>query len=177
MQRNDKTLITQVNEAMSAIKNGDKEAVALLFQLTYKPLFHIAYKYSKDQYTAEDLTAEIFANIDYISSKYSNGQNAFNYLCKAIKNRYLNGLRYKRRHQTGELCENLAAAYDNLDSRVADISVRQALKSLDKEEFTIINMKFYMDMTFREIAARTGLSLGKVQRIYNRAANKLKTLL
>ncbi len=34
-----------------------------------------------------------------------------------------------------------------------------------------------MDMTFREIAARTGLSLGKVQRIYNRAANKLKTLL
>lgn len=177
MQRKDKTIIAQVNDAMYAVKNGDKDAVALLFELTYKSLYHVAYKYAKDKFAAEDLTADIFANIDYIASKYSQGQNAFNYLCKALKNRFLNNLRYKRRHSTGELCDNMAAASDDIDSRVTDITVKEALKSLDRQEFSIINMKFYLDMTFREIAAETGLSLGKVQRIYNRAAQKLKSLL
>ncbi len=81
MQRKDKTIITQVNDAMYAVKNGDNDAVALLFELTYKSLYHVAYKYTKDKFAAEDLTADFFANIDYIASKYSLGQIAINYLC------------------------------------------------------------------------------------------------
>ncbi len=177
MQPIDKTLNTRVNDAMWAIKNGDESAVTLLFELTYKSLYHVAYKYAKDRFMAEDLTADIFANINYIASRYSQGKNAFNYLCKALKNRFLNVIRYRRRHSTGELCDNLNYAYENIDERVSDIAVREALKSLDKDEFDIINMKFYMEKTFREIADEKGLSLGKVQRIYNRAAQKLKTLL
>lgn len=177
MQRIDKTLIEKVNNALYSIKNGDKDAVALLFELTYKQLYHVAFKYSKDKFAAEDLTADIFANIDYIAGKYSKGKNAFNYLCKIIKNRYLNFVRYRKLHDTGELLENTAAVFDEADKRVTDMCVKEALKSLDKEEFEIINLKFYADMTFREIAAVKCISLGKVQRIYSRASEKLKKLL
>lgn len=177
MQRTEKETIILVNEAMLRVKNGDKDAVALLFDLTYRSLYHVAYRYSKDRLAAEDLTTDVFANIDYIASLYSKGQNAFNYMCKCVKNRFLNTLRYKKRHETTELCENLAASYANIEERVQDIDVRRALMSLDREEFDIINMKFYMDMTFREIAAAKGMSLGKVQRIYNKAVAMLKKLL
>lgn len=177
MQYVDKAGIKRVNDIMLSIKNGDREAVAMLFELIYKPLYHIAFKYSRNSFTAEELVAEVFANIDYISSRYSKGHNAFNFLCKIIKNKYLNIIRYNNRHAEVRLEDNFVYTKSSLDDRVEDITIKDALKQLDMDEFRIINCKFYLNMTFREIAKNTGLSLGKVQRIYNKAIEKLKNFL
>lgn len=177
MQYIDKAVIKRVNDAMFSVKKGDRESVGTLFELIYKPLYHIAFKYSKNSYLSEELVAEVFANIDYIASRYQRGQNAFNFLCKIIKNKFLNMIRYEKRHINVELNDRFAHSSDMIDERVEDIGIREALKNLDREEFRIINCKFYLDMTFREIAKETGQSLGKVQRIYNRAVEKLKKYL
>lgn len=177
MQYIDKAVINKVNGVMLAVSNGDREAAGILFELTYKPLYHIAYKYSKNSFTAEELVAEVFANIDYIAAHYQKGHNAFNFLCKTIKNKYLNTIRYNKRHTSVALEENLVGTKSLIDERVEDITVREALRQLDEKEFEIINYKFYMEMTFREIAQKTGQTLGKVQRIYNKAIEKLKNYL
>ncbi len=177
MQRVDKKLLTSVNGLMIAIAGGDADSVALLFEMTYAQLYGVAYGYCRHRMTAEDLVADLFANIDYIAAHYKRGQNAFNYLCKIIKNRYLNQIRHNACRPMTQLNENICASKELIDERVCDIDLKEGLKLLDREQYAVIYYKFYEDMTFREIAAKTGTSLGKTQRIYNKALSVLKKYL
>ena len=127
--------------------------------------------------TAEDLVAEVFANIEYIAKHYKVGRSAFNYLCKIIKNKYLNMIRGEKRRHVSPLNENIIATKQSIDDKVTSITVREGLKLLDEEEYGVIYRKFYVDMTFREIAKSMGRSLGSVERTYKRAIGKLKDFL
>ncbi|MDE6361354.1 MAG: sigma-70 family RNA polymerase sigma factor [Clostridia bacterium] len=162
---------------MLEIGRGNTESVAALFELTYKGLYCIAFRYCRHAMTAEDLVAEVFANIEYIASHYTAGRSAFNYLCKIIKNKYLNMTRGEKRRPIAPLNENILATRQSIDDKVTSITVREGLKLLDDEEYGVIYCKFYMDMTFREIAQKIGRSLGSVERTYKRAIGKLKDYL
>ena len=162
---------------MLDICQGNTDSIAALFELTYKGLYCVAFRYCRHSMTAEDLVAEVFANIEYIASHYKPGRSAFNYLCKIIKNKYLNLTRGEKRRPIAPLNENILVTKQSIDDKVTSITVREGLKLLDDEEYSVIYCKFYMDMTFREIAQKIGKSLGSVERTYKRAIGKLKDYL
>ena len=172
-----KELDIKVEQCMLDISQGKTESIAVLFDLTYKGLYCVAFRYCRHAMTAEDLVAEVFANIEYIASHYKAGHSAFNYLCKTIKNKYLNMIRGEKRRPVAPLNENILSTRQSIDDKVTSITVRQGLKLLDDEEYGVIYCKFYMDMTFREIAQKYGKSLGSVERTYKRAIGKLKDFL
>ena len=93
----------QIERYMLDICQGNTDSIAALFELTYKGLYCVAFRYCRHSMTAEDLVAEIFANIEYIASHYKQGHSAFNYLCKTIKNKYLIRTSPRRRIQRGIL--------------------------------------------------------------------------
>ena len=177
MKEVDKGLDKKVEECMLDISQGNTESIAELFDLTYKGLYCVAFRYCRHAMTAEDLVAELFANIEYIASHYKAGHSAFNYLCKIIKNKYLNMIRGEKRRPVAPLNENILATKQSIDDRVTSITVREGLKLLDEEEFKVVYCKFYVDMTFREIAQDMDKSLGSVERTYKRAIGKLKDYL
>ena len=174
MKTVDKEVDRQVEKCMLDICAGNADSIADLFELTYKGLYSVAFRYCRHAMTAEDLVAEIFANIEYIASHYKAGHSAFNYLCKSIKNKYLNMLRGEKRRPIAPLNENILATKQSIDDKVTSITLREGLKLLDDEEYSVIYCKFYMDMTFREIAKHVDRSLGSVERTYKRAIGKLK---
>ena len=167
----------QVEKCVLDIARGNTDSIAQLFELTYKGLYCVAFRYCRHAMTAEDLVAEVFANIQYIASHYKAGHSAFNYLCKIIKNKYLNMIRGSKGRPIAPLNENILSTRESIDDKVTSITVRQGLKLLDDEEYGVIYCKFYMDMTFREIAQKYEMSLGSVQRTYKRAVAKLKDYL
>ena len=177
MREVSKELDRQVEKCMIDISQGDADGIAELFELTYKGLYSIAFKYCRHAMTAEDLVAEVFANIEYIAGHYKAGHSAFNYLCKTIKNRYLNMVRGEKRRPVAPLNENILSTRESIDDKVTSITVKEGLKLLDDEEYIVIYCKFYMDMTFREIATKLDRSLGSVERTYKRAIGKLKDYL
>ena len=170
----DKGLDGQIEKCMIYVSQGNTESIATLFELTYKGLYRVAFRYCRHAMTAEDLVAEIFANIEYIAGHYKAGRSAFNYLCKAIKNKYLNMIRGEKRRPLAPLNEDILATKQNIDDKVTSIALKEGLKLLDEEEYCVIYYKFYLDMTFREIAKKTDKSLGSVERTYKRAIAKLK---
>ena len=127
---------------MLEIGQGNTESIAALFELTYKGLYCVAFRYSRHAMTAEDLVAEIFANIEYIASHYTAGRSAFNYLCKIIKNKYLNMVRGEKRRPVAPLNENILATRQSIDDKVTSITVREGLKLLDDEEYSVIYCNF-----------------------------------
>lgn len=167
----------QVGQCLIGIRQGNTQSISELFALTYKSLYAVAMKYCRHPMTAEDLVAELFADIDYIASHYKESLNAFNYLCKIIKNKYLNMIRGEKGKACEPLNENLFSTKQEIDEKVSSITVREGLKLLDKEEYAVVYCKFYLDMTFREIAKRLAKSLGSVERTYRRAIVKLKDYL
>ena len=177
MKDADKELDKKVEELMLDAQQGNTQSIAELFDLTYKGLYSVAFRYCRHSMTAEDLVAEVFANIEYIASHYKAGRSAFNYLCKIIKNRYLNMIRGEKRRPTAPLNENILATRQNIDDKVNSITVRDGLKLLDEDEYKVVYCKFYMDMTFREIAKYMDKSLAGVERTYKRAIGKLKDYL
>ena len=177
MKEVNKELDRQVERYMLDICQGNTESIANLFELTYKGLYCVAFRYCRHSMTAEDLVAEVFANIEYVAGHYKAGHSAFNYLCKIIKNRYLNMIRGEKRRPVAPLNENILATRESIDDKVTSITVREGLKLLDDEEYSVIYCKFYMDMTFREISQHIGKSLGSVERTYKRAVGKLKDYL
>ncbi|MDE6275759.1 MAG: sigma-70 family RNA polymerase sigma factor [Clostridia bacterium] len=177
MKEAGKELDRQVEKCLIDVAQGKTESVAQLFELTYRGLYCVAFRYCRHAMTAEDLVAEIFANIEYIASHYKAGRSAFNYLCKIIKNKYLNMVRGEKRRRIAPLNENILATRQSIDDKVTSITVRQGLKLLDDEEYSVIYCKFYIDMTFREIAQKLDRSLGSVERTYKRAIGKLKDFL
>ena len=177
MKAVDKEIDRRVEKCMIDICQGNTDSIAELFDLTYKGLYCVAFRYCRHAMTAEDLVAEIFANINYIAQRYKSGHSAFNYLCKSIKNKYLNMIRGEKRRPTTPLNENILATKQSIDDKVTSIALREGLKLLDDEEYGLIYCKFYMDMTFREIAKHMERSLGSVERTYKRAIGKLKDYL
>lgn len=177
MKATDRNIDDAVGKCLIDIRQGNTQSIAELFELTYRGLFSVAMKYCRHTMTAEDLVAEIFANIQYIAEHYKSGYKAFNYLCKALKNKYLNMKRGEKVRSFAPLNENIIATKENIDEKVSSIAVREGLKLLDEEEYLIIYYKFYFDMTFREIANNTDKSLGAIQRIYKKAVAKLKDYL
>lgn len=177
MRYNDKALCAKINELLTAISSGDGEGAAMLFDIAYSRLYAVAYRYCLERNLAEDLVAEVFANIGYIASHYRDGQNGFNFLSKIIKNKYLNTVRYSKLRNYSQLKEEIAATRDDIDEKIAQMDVKEGLKKLDSEEYEVVYCKFYLDMTFRAIAEHTGRSLGATQRIYARAMSALKKYL
>ncbi|MDE5990708.1 MAG: sigma-70 family RNA polymerase sigma factor [Clostridia bacterium] len=173
----DKEIDRQVEKYMVEICQGNTDSIAELFELTYKGLYCVAFRYCRHAMTAEDLVAEIFANINYIAAHYKAGHSAFNYLCKSVKNKYLNMIRGEKRRPTAPLNENILATRASIDDKVTSIALREGLKLLDDEEYGVLYCKFYLDMTFREIAKNKDRSLGSIERTYKRAIGKLKDYL
>lgn len=174
MKTVDKELDRQVEKCLIDVCEGNTESIAALFELTYKGLYSVAFRYCRHSMTAEDLVAEIFANIEYVAKHYKVGHSAFNYLCKSIKNKYLNMVRGEKRRAVAPLNENILSTKENIDDKVTSIAVREGLKLLDDDEYCVIYCKFYLGMTFRAIAQKTEKSLGSVERTYKRAIAKLK---
>ena len=169
MKEVDKELDKKVEKCMLDVSQGNTDSIAELFDLTYKGLYCVAFRYCRHTMTSEDLVAEIFANIEYIASHYKAGHSAFNYLCKIIKNKYLNMIRGEKRRPIAPLNENILATKQSIDDKVTSIDVREGLKLLDEDEYKVVYLKFYMDMTFREIAKSLDKSLGSVERTYKKS--------
>ena len=63
---------------------------------------------------------------------------------------------------------------DTADTVVGNISVAEALNSLNEAERMVVSMKVLSDMTFKEIAEQTGIPMGTVTWRYREAMKRLR---
>jgi RNA polymerase sigma-70 factor (ECF subfamily) len=132
---------------------------------------------------AEDILQEVFLRLVRYPIRWKFIRNEEPYVFRVARNEANRFL--KRKHQEGITSKNAEALAQVInDSLVIDCpdrndkeSLSLALARLPEEQREVIVLKFFEELTLKEIAAACGLSLNTVASRYRYGLSKLKFLL
>lgn len=173
-------LYEKTEYALSLIKSGKEAGVDLLYSTMGKVMLFVARGVCKDAFTAEDVVQESFLKIVKNIHKYKNGTNAYAWVCRIVRNTALNTIKSaKTRH--AEDIDEFADISDGTDveEKSADrLLVEKLMNSLSPPIVKrMIYMKYFLDMTVREIAKEIGKSKSYVAKEIAKAEEFMKNAL
>ena len=159
---------------IAKISASDIEYFEQLFKRYYKPLIHFAYRYIRDEQSAEDIIHDVFINIWRDREKLDFGKNIKTYLYNAVRNRSLKYLKRKDvRSQSAELEIFLEADKNSpenilLNKELKD-SITSAINELPEKRREIFTMSRFDQLTYSEIASLLNISVKTVETQMSRA--------
>ncbi len=169
----------QLNNLLRAVANGDADALDGIYSIAAKRMNIAAQTIVCDRAAAEDVVSDSFIKIVRFASRYGRQDDPMAWILKIVRNTALDYLR-KRKRRAEVSCEclyNLADENGSPEKIERALLLEQALSRLDGEERRVIYMRYYLDMTVREISEATRLSRSSAERLIQRAEQKLKTFL
>jgi RNA polymerase sigma-70 factor, ECF subfamily len=175
LKSSDEDLLLQVSD-------GKKEALPVLFQRHARVAYKIARRILKDDSEAEDLVQEVFLFIFQRAAVFDPAKgSAASWIIQVAYHRAIDRRRYLgfRQHYNGqELDEERLMgnrgqiSIDELTGRALLNKLREGL-STDQQQ--ILELHFFEGYSFREIAEKTGQTLGNVRNHYYRGLERLRS--
>lgn len=150
------------------------DRLGVWFQSEYRSLLRFATFVAGDRTAAEDLVQDTFVRL-YRASARLEGTTLGAYARATIVNLARSGFRRRAVERAHAISDPPAA------SGVADVEARDevwsALLTLSPRQRACIALRYYEDMTERDVAATLGMSVGSVKKHTGRAMTKLRTTL
>ncbi len=167
-------------DLIRACLRGDIHACSALFEEYRGLVYHTAYLMFENSHDAEDALQEVFLQVFRSLDTYDPTQAAFStWLHRVTVNYCLSRWRVSRRARSVSLSQidPLVAhpADDPLAALAATEQASRLLGDLNADQRTIVILRFYWDLSYREIATITGVELGTVQSRLNRALKKMRS--
>lgn len=176
---NEKALLLQARE-------GNKEALRLLFEENKKKIFSLAYYYTKNAEDAEDILQETFIKACRFLNKFNfeDGAGFSPWLYRIGINCSIDYLRRNRKGRgktlEAESLENISSADADSDpehiQRHKEIreKVDQVLNILSGQQRMVFVLRHYQELSTKEIAEYMNSSEGSVKKQLFRAVQTLK---
>ncbi len=169
----------QLNNLILAVANGYSQCLDGIFIIAAKRMNTAALAVVGDRAAAEDVVSESFIKIARFAKRYRRQDEPMAWILRIVRNTALDYLR-KRRRRAEVSCECLFDLCDpdsSPEKIVASVALEQAMAKLASEERRAIYMRYYLDMTVREIAEAVNLTRSSAERLLQRAETNLKTFL
>lgn len=180
MNKSDKK---EINKLLMSVKYREKDCVHNLYIKISPMIRYIAYKYCYGQCYAEDLIQDFWADIYLVADKFTYFRNAYSYLYKVMisraKNRYREMKNDSSRKEDFVEYKVLLSANDKAQENMTDeiLTMKAGLEKLDKVENIIIQKIYFEEKTIRQIGKELDIPKSTVERIKQRAIQKLKIFL
>ena len=175
---------TSDEEAFEAFTQGDISALGVLYDRYGLLVYRLIYRMLNNPQEAEDLTQEIFLNLQ-VKSKFDPQRGSFyTYLMTLTRSRTIDRLRSKR--SKGRFWQNIGKLKDSIPQQKFDSpmefasteeisnQVRNALQNLSPQQRQILELSYYEGLTQSEIAKRLNIPLGTVKTHSRRGLIKLR---
>jgi RNA polymerase sigma factor (sigma-70 family) len=163
---------------------GDKEAFLTLYQSHYQALFCYGFSLSADRELTKDCIQELFLEI-------WNSRPSLNKEVKNVRSYLFTWLRRKISRECARLAKEkmpdegaddypfLQLSYEELliafqHSEEKKEQLQAALKKLTKQQLVIIRLKFFENLSYRNIAVRTSLTPRTVYNLVYEAIRHLR---
>ena len=175
----------------SANATGDQKAYAELMKRYKKPLYHTILKMVRNVDDAEDLTIEAFAKAFKNLSNFKKDYTFSTWLFKIATNNCIDFIRKKRlevssihasfRDENGENVaidvkdQNLNPQEEAIKAQKAEI-IRIFITKLPPKYQTLVNLRYFQELSYEEIAAHLESPLGTVKAQLHRARELLYDL-
>ncbi|MBY0097343.1 sigma-70 family RNA polymerase sigma factor [Mesobacillus maritimus] len=160
-------------ERIHKAQNGDDEAFLELFQKYEQDLYRMAFVYVKNQDDALDVLQETaykaFKNIETLREP----RYLKTWLIKIAISCATDLIRKRKNVVYLNQTDMELASKDSTDVTMT-ITMQQILETLDELEKSIVFLKYYSELTFKEIAELKDLPLGTVKTTLYRALAKLR---
>jgi len=151
---------------VSAIRSGDEQAMAQLYDRYSPIIYSVALRVLGDTGAAEDILQEVFLQLWRSPDMFDASRGSMpGWLAVIARNRAIDSLR-KRRPET-DITEVVVSVEPDLAgkvewSRTAD-KIRGALGGMPAPQRSALEMAFFEGLTHTEIAEKTGEPLGTVK--------------
>ena len=168
----------KLNKLIFAVAGGDADSLDGILRLAGGKMTAVAVSIvGRD--CAEDVVHDSFIKIARFAKSYKRGMSPYGWIMKIVRNTALDYIKAKKGR--GEVSEEEFYSLSSLDyspeKRENALVLEQAMQQLESDERKVIYLTYYLDMTVREIAGETGMSKSAVQRLKEKAEEKLKKLL
>lgn len=159
------------SQLVSLYRNGNEEAFEVLLHRHKSRIYTSIYLIVKDRYRAEDLLQETFIKaVNTIKSGRYNEEGKFlPWLGRIAHNLAIDSFRRSRRYPEviledgSQVFNSMNFSEDSAESiQIAQDTksrLRDLIRELPAEQKQVLLMRHYMDMSFQEIADRTGVSI------------------
>lgn len=172
--------------------NGSPKAYANLMASYREPLYLLMLRMTRNTTTAADLTVDTFSKAFLQLHRYSPTGTFSSWLFSIGLHIYIDQLRKRKletvslgdliRNKENEFVEYQAPAdipnpEEAMIRMQRDNALREVVSQLKEPYRQIIEMRYYDDLSYEEIAKRTGLPLGTVKIRLMRAKNLLASII
>ena len=104
-------MISKPIHLLQLLKTNNAELVQVVYREHHKWLMQVAFNFTQDREAAEDLTQELYLYLldmqDINKIRYNGTVNLF-YLYKALKSKFLNGIKQSKKIQVLSIEEDLS---------------------------------------------------------------------
>lgn len=160
----------QIDQWILRIGQGDRAALADLYQATATPVYAYALSILKNHYDAEDVLQECYVAICRSAVSYTRQEKPMAWIMTITRNLCLKLLRQQKRY----------APLEDTCSGVVDTSpddrllLEGCMKLLSDQERQIVVLHAVAGCTHAQIGKHLGLKTGTVLSKYHRAIHKLR---
>lgn len=170
---------SRISNLIIYIAGGDEKALAEVYDIAGGRLLSVAMGIMRNINTAQDVLHDSFIKIARCANQFKRGSNGYAWLCKIVRNTALNKIKSEnlRRGEDIDSFFNLTDGTDMAEKADTVIAVEAAMKTLLPKERTLIWLKYYNDMTIRQIASELNIAKSTVQEKIKTAESKLKKAL
>ena len=164
------------------IRSGSSVAFASLMRRYERLVYRVAYGFVADRDEALDVVQETFLKVHTRLGDWRGEGEIRNWIARIAANEAINRNRARRRHAADELGEESGAqlappqetALREHESRGA---LQRSLSSLSPRQRTAVVLRYFQEMSTREIAAVLECSEGTARNILFRSLQKLRSVL
>lgn len=171
-------------ELIEEIKNGSQAAMEVLVKKHYKNIFAYVYRKVGDYHLAYDLTQEIFIKMMRSITSYKSKDKFKNWLITIAVNHcrdYFRSSTYRNKNKEQNLNyhvkDNRENVWDLLSKKIESERVKETLKKLPDYQRDSIILRFYHDLSIKEIAQITESKESTVKSRLRQGIGKLRSVL
>ncbi len=171
---------------LRALRDGDEKALEHLFQNNYNRLFRTALKIHPDSELAKECIQHIFNELWQYRNSIGEIESFEAYLKTSLKRRIFKELSLRQKQKSQEIsafAEQILEVpsweeilIEQQSRQFESQKLLDLLDQLSPRQKEIVVLKYFEEMTYPEIAARTGLQTDTIYKILHEAVKKLKSL-
>lgn len=153
---------------------GDPRSIDSLFEAYSDQLFGYSLSMTRNRGNSEEAVQNVFLRLVQNPDSLSKVHNLKAYLYRAVRNETLNVIRKAKRETPVDSFLEEGVHGNDSDDRMM---IESALGNLNEEQREVIILKFYLDMSFREIGALLEISSNTASSRYRYGLENLRKIL
>ena len=151
---------------LSAIRSGDENAMALLYDRYYSIVYSVALRVLGDTSAAEDVLQEVFIQLWRNPGVFDSSRGSLGaWLAVIARNRAIDALR--KRHPETDIGDVIVSVEPDMAGHAERARVMEkvlgALGAMPRAQRSALEMAYFEGLTHTEIAAKTGEPLGTIK--------------